>query len=154
DQFRFILNEVWTEAVKQDKDFWPAEYESGRLLQEKYNKAGAARSFDKALALNARAAEGYAHEGFAARQRFGIKDAELAAQQALKISPRLTDALRLQADVHLFAGNIAEALKALAKARETNPREEATLARIAACLHIEHKRADLNALVKEVEAHN
>jgi cellulose synthase operon protein C len=87
-------------------------------------------------------------------QRFEIKDAEEAAQRALKINPRLTDALRLQADVHLFAGNVGEALKALAKARETNPREEATLARIAACLHIERKRAEVDALVKEVEAHN
>src|SRR5262245_62151645 len=38
DQFRFILNEVWAEAVKQDKSFWLGEYESGRLLQEKNNK--------------------------------------------------------------------------------------------------------------------
>src|SRR5207302_11289953 len=40
------------------------------------------------------------------------------------------------------------------QARAINPREEATLARIAACLHMERKPADLADLVKEVEAHN
>lgn len=153
-QFRFILNEVWTEAVKQDKDFWPAEYESGRLLQEKYNKAGATRSFDKTLAINPRAAEVFAQKGFAALQRFDIKDAEHFAQKALAINPRLTDALRLQADIHLFANNLPAAKKDLAKARAVNPREEATLARLAACAHLERRPAEFAALVAEAEKHN
>src|SRR5262249_32294416 len=28
DQFEFILNEVYADALKAEKDFWPAEYES------------------------------------------------------------------------------------------------------------------------------
>src|SRR5439155_5038105 len=32
DQFEFILNEVYADALKIEKDFWPAEYESGALL--------------------------------------------------------------------------------------------------------------------------
>src|SRR5262249_43507427 len=151
---RFILNEVWAEAVKQDKSFWLAEYESGRLLQEKNNKAGAFRSFDKALAINPRAAEVFAQKGLSAFQRFEIKDAEQFAKKALSINPRLTEALRLQADIHMFAGQMDEALKVLAKARQINPREEATLARFAAVLHLQHKHGDFAALVKEVEKHN
>src|SRR5207248_2532406 len=69
-------------------------------------------------------------------------------------NPRLTAALRLKADLHLFAGEVGEALKMLAKARAINPREEATLARVAACLHMERKAAALADIIKEVEAHN
>src|SRR5205807_4959024 len=148
------LNEVWTEAIKQDKDFWPAEYESGRLLQEKYNKAGAEKSFTKTLTINPRAAEVYAQRGIAALLRLDIKDADEGAQKALAINPRLTGALRLRADLHLFAGDVGEALKVLAQARAVNPREEATLARIAACLHMERKPAALADLIKEVEGYN
>jgi tetratricopeptide (TPR) repeat protein len=98
EQFRFILNEIYAETVKQDKDFWWGEYYAGRLYLEKYNKADAGKSFDRALVINARAAEVLASKGIIAFQRFDIKDAELYAQQALKINPSLTEALRLQAD--------------------------------------------------------
>ncbi len=100
DQFEFILTEVWGEAVKRDKDFWPADYEAGRLYQEKYNKAAASRALDRALTINPRAAEALAAKGYAALQRFETNDAELYAEQALKINPRLTEALRLRADLN------------------------------------------------------
>ncbi len=157
-QFDTILNEVWTDAIKKDKDFWPAEYESARLLQEKDNKLGAFRSYNKALAINPRSAEVIAGLGQAALQQLELKEAPASAEQyahkALKINPRLTAALRLLADLHLFAGDITEAKKELAKARAVNPREELTLARLATCLFLERKGEELALLIKEVESHN
>ncbi len=154
DQFQFILDEVFAETLKHDKDYWWGEYHQGRLFLEKYNKAGAARSFDKALAINPRAAEVLVLKGVAALQRFEIKDAEYHAEQALQINPRLTEALRLRADLHLFAGHVTAALETLAKARAVNLREEATLARVAACLHVQRQDAAFAELIKEVEKRN
>ncbi|MCI0641649.1 MAG: tetratricopeptide repeat protein [Gemmataceae bacterium] len=154
DQFEFILIDVWGEAVKKDKNFWPAEYEAGRLYQEKYNKGAAHRALERALAINPRAAEALAAKGVSALQRFETKDAEHFAEQALKINPRLTEALRLRADLHLFAGDTAAALKDLDAARAVNAREESTLARVAACFLQQKKHSEFAALVKEVEKHN
>src|SRR5262245_42060901 len=39
DQFEFILKEVYGDALKADKQFWPAELQAGLLLLEKYNRA-------------------------------------------------------------------------------------------------------------------
>jgi tetratricopeptide (TPR) repeat protein len=154
DQFEFILQEVWGEAVKRDKNFWWAEYEAGQLYQEKYNKAAANRALDRALTINPRAAEALVAKGNAALQRFETKDAEQFAEQALKINPRLPEALRLRADVNLFAGDFKNALEDLDKAREVNPREEHTLARIAACFFLQRQDDAFNALVKQVEKRN
>ena len=153
-QFQFILNDVYKEAVKQDKNYWWGDYYAGRLLLEKYNKAGAFKAFERALAINGQAAEVYAAKGQAALQRLDIKDAALLAEEALKINPRLTEALRLQADVYLFSGQIAAAQKDLDKALEVNPREETTLARVAVCYRLQHKDADVALVVKKVEAFN
>lgn len=154
DQFTFVLREIYGEALKQDKDFWWAEYQTGRLYLEKYNYKLAYRSLDKALQLNPRAAEILVAKGIAALTRFELKDAELFAERALKINPRLSEALRLKADLHLAAGELEPARKVLEQARAVNPREEATLARIAACLLLEQKEPELAALVKEVVKHN
>lgn len=154
DQFEFILSDIWGEAVKRDKNYWWAEFESGQLFQEKYNKAAANRAFDRALTLNPRAAEALAAKGHAALQRFETKDAELYAEQALKINPRLTVALRLRADMHLFAGDFKNALADLETARSVNPREEQTLGRIAACYFLQQKDDAFQALVKQVTRQN
>ena len=49
-------------------------------------------------------------------------------------------ALRLQADVLMQEGNLGKALKTLEKARVVNPRDEATLARLAACHYLTRKQ--------------
>jgi tetratricopeptide (TPR) repeat protein len=154
DQYQFILDEVFAFAAKRDKDFWPAEYQSGRLFFEKYNKAGAARAFDRALAINPQAAEIFAAKAAAAQQRFEMKDAERYADRALEINSKLTEARRIKADLHLFTGEVAKAQAELDKARAVNPREEATLARLAACFVAQRKDTDFAALVKEVEKFN
>ncbi len=152
DQFQFILQEVYGDALKADKDCWPAHYQAGMLLLEKYNRPEAADEFDKALATNPQAAECLVGKGILALQKFEIHDAEQLAEQALKVNVRLPEALRLRADVDLASGNVAGALKELEQARAVNPRDESTLARIAACLVLQHKDADFAALAKEVES--
>ena len=40
-------------------------------------------------------------------------------------------------------------MKTLAKAREVNPRDEATLARLAACYYAKQKKDEFQAIIKE-----
>jgi tetratricopeptide (TPR) repeat protein len=154
DQFQFIIDEVYDDALRNDKDMWPAHYQAGMLLLEKYNSPKALEAFDKALAINPNAAEALVGKGMIAAQEYEWEDAQRFAEQALKINVNLPEALRLRADVHLAGGNVAGALKELESARKINPRDEATLARVAACLRLQHKQTEEEALVKEVEQHD
>ncbi len=154
DQFAFILNEVYADALKAEKDFWPAEYESGVLLLEKYKSGDALDAFDKTLTINPKSAQALVGKGIAALQKFEIKDAEHLAERALKINPRLPEALHLRADVHLAASDVDQALKELETARQVNPRDESTLGRIAACFFLKRRTDDLKKLVQELEQHD
>jgi tetratricopeptide (TPR) repeat protein len=151
DQFQFILDEVYKDALKADKAFWLAEYHAGLLLMEKYNKPEALGALDNALNINPSAAEALAAKGVLALREYKIKDAERLAEQALKINPKLPEALRLRADVHLASGDPAAALRELEQARIINPRDERTLARVGACLLIQKKGGESEALAKEIE---
>lgn len=159
DQFEFILNDVYKDAFQYDKLYWPAEYQAGMLLLEKYNRPEALRAFDNALKVNPSAAEAIAAKGRLALSKLEIKEAERFAEQALNINPKLPAALRLRADVYLALEDTAAALKELETVRKVNPRDEYTLGRIAACLvlkprsHTErgNEGAALAALKKEVE---
>ncbi len=150
DEFQTILSDMFGEALKIDKRFWPAEYHSGLLLLEKYNRGEALDAFDKALILNPHSAEVLAAKGAAALMRLEIKEAKQLAERALAINVDLPEALRLEADVLLAEGDTRNALKELARARKTNPRDERTLARIAACLHLQKKEKEVEALAAEV----
>ncbi len=154
DEFRTILDDLYGDAIKGDKAFWPAEWQAGLLLLEKYNRGEALAAFDKALTINPSASEVLTAKGVAALMRFEIKDAENFAERALKFNPNLPEALRLRADVHLAGGNVAGALKELKRARDVNPRDERTLARVAACYSLQKKGDELDAITKEVEKRN
>jgi tetratricopeptide (TPR) repeat protein len=154
DQFQFILTDVLGDALKADKNFWPAEYQAGVLLLEKYNRAEAASAFDKALALNPSAAEALAAKGQAALQKLEFQEAEQFADRALRVDPSLVEALHVKADVYLAAGDLARARAELDKARAVNPRDEATLGRLAACLQVERRADELDKLVRDVEEYD
>jgi tetratricopeptide (TPR) repeat protein len=154
DQFRVILNDVYGDALKNDKDFWPAEYQAGMLLLEKYNRGEALDAFDKALAINPHAAHALVGKGVAALQKFEIKDAEQFAERALAINPNLAEALRLRADVYLMVGDVRAAMRQLERARTTNPRDESTLGRSAACLLLVRDDRGFERSVQEIGQQN
>ena len=157
-QFAFILNTLYadaqTEADKAKEPLWQIQHECGELLLEKYNQPGAVKAFDKALAVNPRAAESLVGKGEAALQKLEIKQADSFADQALKINPRLPDALLLKADVQLTSGDLGAALETADKALNVNPRDEHALARKAACFKVMRKPDDYDAVVKQVEKNN
>lgn len=154
DQFSFVLEEMFGEAAKLDKLFWQAEFAIGRLYTEKHNKKDATIAFDRALKLNARAADVFASRAEASFQQFEMKDADFLAEEALRINPNLPTALRVKAAVHLFAGENDAAMKVLDKARTVNPRDEATLAQVAAVLHAQKRHKEFDAVLAEVAAFN
>jgi tetratricopeptide (TPR) repeat protein len=151
-QFSFILNEVYRDALKHDPDCWQAENLAGRMLHEKHNRADALDAFDKALKINPKATDALTGRGLVALEALDLKDAERNADQALKVNPRHPEALRLKADVLLAGGDLPAAERLLTAAKLVNPRDEATLARLAACYHLMHKPEAVAAVVKEVEA--
>lgn len=154
DQFQFVLVEIFGEIAKKDKDYWPAEYEAGKLYLEKHNKAAAFRALERAQTINSRAAEVLVAQGQLALAGFEMQQAENYAERALKINPSLITALCLRADVYWFASEVTTALKDLEKARVINPRDEQTLGRLAACYFAQKKDDRLQALVKRVRAQN
>jgi tetratricopeptide (TPR) repeat protein len=154
EQLDFVLNEVYKDALKQEKDFWLAEYEMGMLLLERHRTDQALESFDNALTINPNAAEPLVGKGMLALQKLDLKEAEHFAERALAINPHLPEALRLRADVHLAGGDAAAALKELEQARKVNPRDEETLGQVAACYYLQRKQNDIDALLKEVEQHD
>lgn len=150
-QFSFILNEVYRDALKHDPDCWQAENLAGRMLHEKHNRADALDAFDKALKINPKAPDALTGKGLVALEMLDLKDAERYADEALKVNPKHPEALRLKADVLLIGGDLPSAERLLTAARLINPRDEATLARLAACYHLMHKPEAVAGLAKEVE---
>jgi tetratricopeptide (TPR) repeat protein len=154
DQFQDILTELYGGALRADKDYWPAEYQAGRLLLEKYNRPEALDAFNKALTINPNAPEPYIGKALMAIERLELREAEELLERALKSNPRHPEALRLRADLHLMAGDYPAALKELDTARQVNPRDEETLGRVAACLFFQRKKADFDALAADVTKHD
>jgi tetratricopeptide (TPR) repeat protein len=151
DEFQTVLDDLYGEAVKLDKSFWPALYESGVIWLEKYDRPEAVAFYDKALTINSQCAEALTGKGVAALMKLDLKEAEGFAEKALKINPNLPEALRLRADLHFFVGDFPAAVRELEKAQKVNPRDEHTLARLAACLKGQRKDDEFDALVKGLE---
>jgi tetratricopeptide (TPR) repeat protein len=154
EEFQTVLDDLYDGALKVEPAFWPAEYQAGMLLLEKYKRGDALDALDKALTLNPSCSEALAGKGLDALMRFEFKEAQRFAEQALKFNPRLPEALRLLGDVHLASGDPASALRELVRARQVNPRDERTLARIAACYQLQGKKLALAALIRDVEKHD
>ncbi len=151
-QYSFIINEVYNDALKFDPDLWQAEYLIGSMLLEKYNRPDAVEAFDKALKMNPDAAEPYVGKGLAALQRFDLKEAEEFANEALHRNKHLPAALRLKADLFVIGGELHEAEKVLKAAVAVNPRDEATLGKLAAVLTVMKRPAEAAKIEKDVSA--
>jgi cellulose synthase operon protein C len=132
DQFHFLVNELYPDILKLDKDYWPAHYEAGLLYLEKFNQAEAAAEFKAALAINPHAAEVHAAVASLALQNYELTEAQAALKRALEINPHLIWAHQLQADVQLANFEPGDVVKSLEAALKLNPLDEQTLGRLAA----------------------
>lgn len=132
DQFGFLVNELFPDALELNKDYWPAHYETGRLFLEKYNLAEATKSLKAALALNPHAAEIHAALAALALQGYNLTEASNSLDRALEINPKLIQAHQLRADIHLANFEAQKALEVIKGAVLLHPTNEATLGRIAA----------------------
>lgn len=132
DQFSFLVNELWPDAVRADRDYWPAHYESGMLFLEKYNRPQATREFNAALAINPNAAQVHAALAALAIEDFELDVANRHIERALAINPRLLAALHAKADVQFANFEAAKAVEILESALKLNPLDEQTLGRLAA----------------------
>jgi tetratricopeptide (TPR) repeat protein len=131
--YDFIVNTLCVDALKADENHWQAHHISGAMLLEKYNRAQALPDLQKALAVNPRSTDVLVSLAAAAFQRQEKEQAEEYALRALKVDAGHVGALRVQADIRLADGKLSDALMLLEKALETNPHDQHTLSRIAAC---------------------
>jgi cellulose synthase operon protein C len=155
DEFQNVIENYFrAKSIKDDKTYWQGEYEAGKLFMDKHNKPGAFRAFGNVMVINPLAPEVQTARGQMAAASMEFKDAEDRAMRALKINPRYVPALQLIADVHWFSGETDETMKAILKAKTVNPRDEGTLARIAACYYALNKNADFQATIKEAQGNN
>ena len=132
DQFNFIVNELYPEAIKLEPEFWQAHYEAGLLYAEKYNQPEATRQFNSALAINPRAAGVHAALAALALQSYDVAGAVASLDRADAVNPNLLSAKQLRADLHLINFQAAEGIETLHAALALNPRSETTLGRLAA----------------------
>jgi Tfp pilus assembly protein PilF len=132
DQYSFLVNELYPDILKLDKNYWPAHYEAGLLFLEKFNEADASKEFNKALAINPNAAEVHAALAALALQNYDLVPAIRSIDRALEINGELLWAKQLRADVHLSNFDAAAAIVTLGEALKLNPHDERTLGRLAA----------------------
>jgi cellulose synthase operon protein C len=131
-QFQQLVTGLYPDSLRRDPDFWPAHYEMGLLLLEKYNEPDARAELQAALAINPNAAEVHAALARLALQSFDLDAADAAIRRALDINGQLLEAHQLKADRLLAELRVSEALDALETARKLNPLDEETLGRLAA----------------------
>jgi cellulose synthase operon protein C len=158
DQFHFLVNELYPEAVKQDPDYWPAHFEAGLLFLEKHNRAAAARQFQAALEINPNAADVHWATALMMLEEREIDKAQASLDRAMEINPRLLGGWLLRADLAWANFQPRETLTLLEeKARPLNPVCEETLGRMAACYLLLDKPAKdsrFARLVAEVTRRN
>jgi len=134
DQFRFLVRELYPDALKLDHLYWPAHYEAGLLYAEKYNRADARREFQAALELNPNAAEVHAAVARLALEHRDVEDAQTSLRRALEINPRLIEGRLLKADLAWDNFQPDEAARILEnQVLPLNPASEMALGRLAAC---------------------
>jgi len=160
EQFRFLVSDLYPDALAADKNFWPAHYEAGMLFLEKFNQAKASSELKAALAQNPRSAEVYAALARLAAENYDLDEARQAAGRALEINPHLIEAHLVLADLEMANFRAERALERLETARRENPINEATLGRIAAAMIARDGWPEpldgtpLGTLMAEVDARN
>lgn len=147
--FDFVVNTLCPDALKDDPDCWQADFMSGMLLLEKFNRPQALPDLRKALTINPRASDVHAALAQAALQDHSLADAEQFASRALEINPVHIPALLVRADLRLDDGDLKGATECVDQALSVNPHDERALARRATIFLIEDgppSDADLDEL--------
>ncbi len=154
EQLSAVLSSMYDAAAESDADYWWARYHSGRLFLEKYRKGDAIKDLNRALAINPKAAVVHVALGVAALNDYDLDTGHEHANRALAVNPGLPAARQLKADLFMARDQFAEAYAELDHARETNPIDEETLARVAACMLFTRRTAEFNRLCEEVQSRN
>ena len=132
DQFKFLVNELYPDALKADPAWWPAHYHAGLLYLEKYNEAEASRELKAALALNPNAACVHAALARLAVQNYELGAAQQAVDRALELNPVELEAHLARGDILLANFQAVEAIPVFQEACRLQPASEEAQGRLAA----------------------
>ena len=132
DQFKFLINELYPDALEAEPDFWPAHYEAGLLFLEKYNQAEASKELKAALAKNPNSADVHAALAHLALQNYDMDEARRSFERALELDSDHLSARQAKADWLLNNFQTEEAVSLLEETSKLNPRSEDTLGRLGA----------------------
>jgi tetratricopeptide (TPR) repeat protein len=137
DQFDFLVNTLYPDALQAQADYWPAKYEKGKLFLEKFNYADAVAELRGALGINPHAAEVHAALARAWLAQHKQEEAEIEVGRALEINPRSLEAWLVKADIAWANLEVRETAELLENhALRINSKQEETLGRLAACFLI------------------
>ncbi|HWE37448.1 MAG TPA: tetratricopeptide repeat protein [Isosphaeraceae bacterium] len=131
-----VINELYEGAAKADPDCWEAPWLEGRLYLSGYNERDANRELTRAVEINAQAPEILVTQGQADVQNYKLAAARKKAEEALAINPHYAPAFVLQADVAISDERFDDALAAARKAVAEDPKDEESLARLAAAYRL------------------
>lgn len=130
--FRFVVNTLCPDALKDNEKCWQAYVLSGELLLEKYNEGQALPEFHSALEINSNCVPAFVAMGRASLQNSKFDLAEEFAEQALKINPKSVAALQVKAVVQILLENESAARETLQIALAVNPKDQESLGYLAA----------------------
>jgi len=131
DQFNFLVNDLYPDALTTDPAWWPARLRMGQLFLEKYNQADASRELKAALTLNPAAAEVHAALSVLSLQNYDLDAARRSAERALELNPELVEGHLALGDIELANFEAARAIDRFQKALELDPSSEIALGRLA-----------------------
>lgn len=152
DEFDFILNTLLVDCAAADAQYWPAHWLSGDILLEKYNKAEAVPSLQKALKINPSATEALVSLGVSSLREWDFPNGYNFARQALDVNPNAVDAHCLMADLLILDERVDEAMESVAKALAVNPASEEALGRLAACHSLQQREEEVQKVEEQALA--
>ncbi|MBT5017713.1 MAG: tetratricopeptide repeat protein [Planctomicrobium sp.] len=130
--FRFVVNTLCPDALKDNEQCWQAYVLSGNLLLEKYNEGQALPEFHSALEINSNCVPALVAMGRASLQNSKFDLAEDFAERALKINAKSVAALQVKAVVQILLENESAARETLQLALAVNPKDQESLGYLAA----------------------
>ncbi|MCI0661941.1 MAG: tetratricopeptide repeat protein [Acidobacteria bacterium] len=146
-------NDIFLEAIDDDKDYIEAHLEGGELYTTKYNYDEAADFLKDALRINPNSAR--AHLAIASNKQIeGGEQMNAAVTNALKINPNYVEAKTLAASLDLDAERYQSAAAQLDSALKINPQSLDARALRAAMFWLQNRQGDLDQEVKATLAIN